>query len=106
MTASLGDKQRRSFDQLVEEGVYSEDFEHAPAAKDFVGAVLAQAMPQSAPGRPLAVLDSGCGTRAWLAFAASTLRPVGMAEVWLCGLDRKSDGSVQGVSVCLNNDGR
>jgi SAM-dependent methyltransferase len=87
MTTSLVDKQRRSFDQLVEAGVYSEDFEHAPAAKDFVGAVLAQAMPQPAPGRPLTVLDCGCGTGVWLAFLASTLRQVGIAEVRLCGFD-------------------
>jgi len=36
MTTSLVDRQRRSFDRLVEEGVYSDDFDHAPAAKDFV----------------------------------------------------------------------
>ena len=41
MTASLIDRQRRSFDHLVEEGVYSQDSEHAPEAKAFVGAALA-----------------------------------------------------------------
>ncbi len=87
MTASLIDQQRRSFDQLVEEGVYSQDFEHAPDAKAFVGAVLAAVMPRLAPGRPLTLLDCGCGTGAWLAFLAAALREAGFTEIRCCGFD-------------------
>ncbi len=87
MTASLIDQQRRSFDQLVEEGVYSQDFEHAPDAKAFVGAVLAAVMPRLVPGRPLTLLDCGCGTGAWLGFLAAALREGGVSEIRCCGFD-------------------
>ncbi len=87
MTASLIDQQRRSFDQLVEDGVYSQDFGHAPDAKAFVGAVLAAVMPHLAAGRPLTLLDCGCGTGAWLAFLAAALREAGFTEIRCCGFD-------------------
>ncbi len=87
MTASLLDRQRCSFDNLVEEGVYSQDFEHAPDAKAFVGAVLAAVAPRLVPGRPLTLLDCGCGTGAWLAFLAAALREAGFAEIRCCGFD-------------------
>lgn len=87
MTTSVADKQRRSFDNLVEEGVYSDDFEHAPAAKAFVGAVLSAVLPRLAPGRPLTVLDCGCGTGTWLAYLASALHEAGITEFRLCGFD-------------------
>jgi len=87
MTTSLVDKQRRSFDQLVEEGVYSDDFDHAPAAKAFVGQVLAEVLPRLPANRPLRVLDCGCGTGAWLTFVAAALRDAGVGEARLCGFD-------------------
>ena len=87
MTASLIDRQRRSFDRLVEDGVYSKKFEHAAAAKDFVGGVLTGVMQRLEPGRPLTVLDSGCGTGAWLSFIAPILREAGFGEVRYCGFD-------------------
>ena len=87
MTASLINQQRRSFDQLVEDGVYSQDFEHAPDAKAFVSAVLAAVMPRLVPGRPLTLLDCGCGTGAWLAFLAAALREAGFTEIRCCGFD-------------------
>jgi len=87
MMTSLVDRQRRSFDQLVEDGVYSADFEHSPAAKDFVAAVLARAMPHPPARRRLTVLDCGCGTGAWLAFLAAALRQSGITDARLCGFD-------------------
>ncbi|GAB4394853.1 MAG: hypothetical protein Tsb0032_23840 [Kiloniellaceae bacterium] len=87
MTTSLAEKQRRSFDQLVDEGVYSDDFEHAPAAKDFVASVLRAALPRLSPGRPLRVLDCGCGTGAWLSFLAGALNEAGVGEFRLYGFD-------------------
>lgn len=87
MTVSATEKQRRSFDSLVEEGVYSDDFEHAPKAKAFVGDVLAAVVPRLAPGRPLRLLDCGCGTGAWLSFLVQTLRDQGVEDVRCCGFD-------------------
>lgn len=87
MTVSVTEKQRRSFDSLVEEGVYSDDFEHAPKAKAFVGEVLASVMPRLTPRRPLTLLDCGCGTGAWLAFLAQSLRDQGVGEIRCCGFD-------------------
>ncbi len=87
MTASVIDKQRRSFDHLVEEGVYSEDFDHAQKAKDFVGAVLSSVLPRLPRRRPLTLLDCGCGTGAWIAFLASALQDAGVGEVRCCGFD-------------------
>ena len=87
MTTSLVEKQRDSFDQLVEEGVYSDDFDHAPAAKAFVAEVLAAVLPRLPQGRGLRVLDCGCGTGAWLAFIAGALREAGVADAQLYGFD-------------------
>lgn len=87
MTESVIDKQRRSFDNLVEEGVYSGDFEHAPKAKSFVGAVLSAVLPRLPRRRPLTLLDCGCGTGAWIAFLGSALQEAGVDEIRCCGFD-------------------
>lgn len=113
MTASHIDQQRRSFDHLVEEGVYSEDFEHAPDATAFVGAVLDAVMPRLAQGRPLTVLDCGCGTGAWLAFLAAALREPGYTDITCYGFDlsgemvavarRKLAGLAEPQNLCAGN---
>ena len=87
MTASVVEKQRQSFDRLVEEGVYSDDFDHPPAAKAFVADALLQVVARLPAGRPLNVLDCGCGTGAWLAFVAATLDEAGAPVGRLCGFD-------------------
>lgn len=87
MTASVIDNQRRSFDGLVEEGVYSDDFEHPPAAKAFVAEVLSEILPRFERGRRLSILDCGCGTGAWLAFLAAQLSEQGVSAVRCCGFD-------------------
>lgn len=87
MTVSLIDRQRRSFDQLVDDGVYSQEFEHAPEAKAFVGAVLATVAARLEPGRTVTVLDCGCGTGAWLAFLSAALCDAGFDQIRLCGFD-------------------
>jgi SAM-dependent methyltransferase len=91
MISSLVDRQQRSFDRLVEEGVYSEDFDHAPAAKAFVTQVLSTTVARLDRRRPLNVLDCGCGTGAWLAFLATALREAGCEEARLCGFDLSSN---------------
>ena len=87
MTDSLIKRQRRSFDQLVDDGVYTHDFEHAASAKAFVDTVLTAVMPRLKLGRHLTVLDSGCGTGAWLAYLVPALREAGYSETRGCGFD-------------------
>jgi len=87
MTASVVEKQRQSFDRLVEEGVYSDDFDHPPAAKAFVAEVLSQVAARLPAGQPVSVLDCGCGTGAWLAFIAAALDEAGIPAGRLCGFD-------------------
>lgn len=84
---SATDKQEKSFDRLVEAGVYSDDFEHAPAAKKFVSTVLSSILPAFDPRRPLILLDCGCGTGAWLAYLAARLGEGGFGDVRYCGFD-------------------
>lgn len=87
MSSHSLDRQRRSFDDLVKTGVYSADFDHAPAAKSFVAAVLRDSIPRLSQRASLAVLDCGCGTGAWLSFLHVQLLQAGSARLRLCGFD-------------------
>jgi SAM-dependent methyltransferase len=81
------ERQRKSFDDLVDSGVYSADFDHAPAAKAFVDTVLRQIVARLNRQAPLKVLDCGCGTGAWLAFLHDRLVQAGVTDLRLCGFD-------------------
>ncbi|WP_193369763.1 class I SAM-dependent methyltransferase [Pelagibius marinus] len=87
MAHNLIEGQRRSFDSLVERGVYDADFDHAPAAKTFVANVLGEVRQQLPWKKPLTVLDCGCGTGAWLTFLHAQLSLVGFNPLRLCGFD-------------------
>lgn len=87
MTSSLIDKQSRTFDALVEQGEYSDDFDHAPEAKAFVGDVVTDVFRRWVPSQTLTILDCGCGTGAWLDFLQSQFREAGISDVRLCGFD-------------------
>ena len=80
------ERQRASFDELVESGVYSADFEHNLDAKSFVATVIKQVM-SGARSNPLRILDCGCGTGAWLQFINAELLQAGYVDQQLCGFD-------------------
>lgn len=86
MSSRLLERQKRSFDGLVDSGVYDADFDHAPAAKSFVGDVLRKVSPGLRQAS-LSVLDCGCGTGAWLAYLHEQLSHVGIKDPRLCGFD-------------------
>lgn len=81
------DKQRKSFDSLVESGVYDAAFDHPVAAKSFVGEVLKQVISRLHRQDTVTVLDCGCGTGAWLAFLHSQMTAAGLTRLRLCGFD-------------------
>jgi SAM-dependent methyltransferase len=86
MSTRLLERQRKSFDSLVDGGVYNTDFDHPPAAKAFVGDIIEHI--SSRLQRPsLSVLDCGCGTGAWLAFLYERLSGAGVEGLRLCGFD-------------------
>lgn len=87
MSAHLLERQRKSFDGLVEAGVYDADFDHAPAAKLFVAGVLQEIAPSLPRRTPLSVLDCGCGTGAWLGFLHAQLTDGGFEGPALYGFD-------------------
>lgn len=87
MNANLIERQKQSFDKLVDSGVYSADFEHDLRAKSFVAAVIDQAMPRAHLRNPLRILDCGCGTGAWLQFIRTELFQIGYEHQRLCGFD-------------------
>lgn len=87
MSARPLDRQRRTFDSLVERGVYTADFDHAPAAKAFVSGVLQEVAPLLSRRAPLSVLDCGCGTGIWLSFLHAQLSLAGITGLRLCGFD-------------------
>lgn len=62
-----------SFGQLVREGIYDADFDHAPPLKTFVAETLAAVCAGLPAGRPLHVIDCGCGTGVWLGFARDVI---------------------------------
>lgn len=86
MSASLLDRQKKSFDSLVDSGVYSAEFEHAEVAKAFVEGVVQRILPSLGGSRPVSVLDCGCGTGAWLSFVGSIMDKAGYRPR-LCGFD-------------------
>lgn len=90
MNADLFDRQRRTFDKLVERGVYSADFVHAPAARAFVSEVLQDLAPLLSETASISVLDCGCGTGGWLAFLHAQLSRAGVKHMRLCGFDLSS----------------
>lgn len=66
-----------SFGKLVEEGVYSDDFEHAPEAQRFFGKVMTEAFSKLPDRLGLQVLDCGCGAGSWLDYISR----MGLANV-------------------------
>lgn len=90
MSARPLERQRRTFDSLVERGVYTADFDHAPAAKSFVASVVQEVAPQLPRRAPFSVLDCGCGTGAWLTFLHAQLSLAGITDLRLCGFDLSS----------------
>jgi SAM-dependent methyltransferase len=99
---------RPAFDSLVERGVYAADFDHPPAAKAFVADVLKEAAFLLPAGRPLAVLDCGCGTGAWLRFLHTQLSLAGISPLRLCGFDLSgrmvevAQGNLQGLAAAAD----
>lgn len=87
MNFHLLDGQRRSFDSLVEGGVYDVAFDHSTMAKAFVGQVLRHVMPRLGRHGGLNILDCGCGTGAWLTYLHEQLTGAGLAPPRLCGFD-------------------
>src|SRR3546814_9951922 len=69
----LLERPRKSFDSLVDSGVYDVGFDHAPGAKRFVAEVLGGVLPRLRRTPRPDVLDCGCGTGAWLAFLQAQL---------------------------------
>lgn len=87
MKSYLLERQRKSFDSLVEKGVYGSAFDHSAEAKAFVGRVLRHVIPWLAGCRALNILDCGCGTGAWLIHLHEQLTSAGVAPLRLCGFD-------------------
>lgn len=83
---------RESFNSLVDEGVYSDDFDHPPALKDFVQRMLAAHAPRGHSDGPLRLIDCGCGTGLWLDFVSKQVATAGEGLL-ACGFDL-SDGMV------------
>jgi len=77
---------RASFNNLVAEGVYTDDFDHPPALKAFVSRILEVHAPYHTDGVPLRVIDCGCGTGFWLSHVVARLSDGGVAPV-ACGFD-------------------
>jgi len=63
---SYRDVQASAFGDLVNQGVFSERFEHAGAQKDFFRDAMESALGKVRCDGPPRVLDCGCGPGAWL----------------------------------------
>jgi SAM-dependent methyltransferase len=87
MTFNPIEKQRRSFDRLVIDGVYSQSFDHSPTHKAFVQEVLETISPRLEQKKSLVLLDCGCGTGAWLAFLYAALKQQGFSDIRCLGFD-------------------
>ncbi len=90
MSSRLIQRQQRSFDALVESGIYDADFDHAPSAKAFVAQVLADIAPKLRNLSSIKILDCGCGTGAWLSFIHAELAKSMPQPKRLCGFDLSS----------------
>ena len=71
--------QRASFNALVADGVYSQEFDHPPSLKAFVERVINDEV-VSSDDASLKVLDCGCGTGAWLQFIGALLSERGIGN--------------------------
>lgn len=78
--------QRASFNALVDQGIYSDEFEHPPFLQRFFAEMLQQHTPLGGAGGRVRVLDCGCGTGAWLS-AVWRLAGPGNPELELFGFD-------------------
>ncbi len=78
---------RRNFGSLVEQGVYSPDFEHPPVACRFVDTVLTRFSGEFGTRSKIALLDCGCGSGAWLDFMLSRLSTYRELEIQGFGFD-------------------
>jgi SAM-dependent methyltransferase len=87
VSSNLIARQKRSFDSLVESGIYSAHFDHDTRAKAFVSSVLQAVAWRGRWRLPVKVLDCGCGTGAWLHVIHGHLLQAGCAVHRLCGFD-------------------
>jgi SAM-dependent methyltransferase len=87
VNSHLLDRQRRSFDSLVESGVYDVAFDHSTVGKAFVGEVLRRVIPRFSRQGVLRILDCGCGTGAWLTYLREQVTGSGLTQLRLCGFD-------------------
>jgi SAM-dependent methyltransferase len=65
--------QQQAFSDLIGQGIYSAEVEHAPQLQRFVEDCLRTAVDLTEAPRGLSILECGCGTGAWLDFLARRL---------------------------------
>lgn len=76
-TPNNAQTQRDTFNQLVDDGTYSAEFEHPAEMKRFVASVVREHQPCANGRRAVHVLECGCGTGFWLQLACEILRDAG-----------------------------
>lgn len=86
MISDLTNRQRESFNHLVDSGVYSSAFDHSAAAKAFVGDVIDMVITRRVPNQPATILDCGCGTGVWLQFIHARFQARN-THARICGFD-------------------
>lgn len=69
--------QRETFNQLVDDGTYSAEFEHSTEMKQFVATTVRKYLPQSDERGVVRLLECGCGTGSWLRLASEILQEAG-----------------------------
>lgn len=87
MNSHTLEQQKKSFDKLVESGVYDIEFDHSTKAKAFVGLALGRIVSRFGSRGRLNILDCGCGTGAWLTYLHEQLTGAGPKSLRLCGFD-------------------
>lgn len=80
------ERQRTSFNCLIDDGTYSADFDHPTRMKQFVATVLQEYLLPGIERPCIRLLDCGCGTGAWLQFQCTILQQAGH-EVRAMGFD-------------------